>query len=447
VSKVILKGISTRVTLGRERDLSLQPKTPIIELARRQRCYNLPVEKSPLSTVKASSADLGFALVVLVSYLAALSAWQSASMLELAAIICAGIGYISMGIYGYAYAARGQALWMRVVYFIVQIPLGGVIVFLGKGSGFNAMVLLPLAAQSVILMQGALFYAANLAILLTFVFSVFFFNLGWANFWSGIQIFLAGQAFVIIFTHMAVKEERSRKVIERLASDLAEANQSLRQYALQVEELTLNKERNRLAREIHDGLGHYLTTIHMHLQAASVLAQQRPGNPQITPAISTGQAIAEVINTAQELTQEALEDVRLSVAALRAPLDEGLPLPQRIAALLESIEISGLQTAFTLLGLPRSLSSEADWTLYRAAQEGLHNTSKHARAAHFWLTLDYSQPQQVRLLMEDDGVGVQHIESGFGLLGLQERVNLMNGSTAITSNQGEGFKIEVFLPE
>ena len=402
------------------------------------------MKRFPRPSVRASSADLGFALVVLASYLAALSAWQTASLLELAAIILAGIGYISMGIYGYAYAARSDIFWMRLVYFLVQVPLGGVIVFLGKGSGFNAMVLLPLAAQSVILVQGTYFYLVNLSILLTFILSVFLFNLGWASFWSGIQIFLAGQAFVIIFTHMAVREEKSRKVIEQLASDLAEANQNLRQYALQVEELTLNKERNRLAREIHDGLGHYLTTIHMHLQAASALALQPEGFRRSRSAYGD---VAEAITTAQQLTQEALEDVRLSVAALRAPLDEGLPLPQRIESLLAKVEVSGLQTAFSLLGAPRPLSSEADWTLYRAAQEGLQNTGKHARANSFSLTLDYTDPLQVRMYMEDDGVGAQQIESGFGLLGMQERVSLMNGKTVITSNQGEGFKVEVILPE
>jgi len=400
------------------------------------------VEKPQLFSIKNSSADLGFALVVLISYLAALSSWQSTSILELVAIILAGIGYISMGIYGYAFASRGGALWMRLLYFFVQIPLGGVIVLLGRGNGFNAMVLLPLAAQSVILLEGVLFFGANLAIIVTFVLSVFFFNLGWANFFTGVQIFLAGQIFVIVFTQMVVKEEKNRKLIEALANDLSEANQNLRQYALQVEELTLSKERNRLAREIHDGLGHYLTTIHMHLQAASALAQHT-SDPQMR----------ETITTAQQLTREALEDVRSSVAALRVLPGEGLPLPQRLEQLLENVGI-GVQTQFTLLGEPHELSSEIQWTLYRAAQECLQNTSKHAQAANLWMTLDYRSYLWVRLTIADDGVGAsqgadihQLSQQGFGLLGLQERLNLMNGSMNITSSPLEGFKIEINVPE
>ncbi len=392
------------------------------------------MEKPPILQIKTNTADLGFALVVLISYLAALSSWRSASALELAGIICAGIGYISMGIYGYAFAARGDALWMKLMYFIVQIPLGGMIVFLGKGNGFNALVLLPLAAQSVILLQGVLFYLANLAILTTFVLSVYSFNLDWVNFWTGLQIFLAGQAFVMIFTQMAVKEEKSRKMIERLAEDLSKANQNLRQYALQVEELTLNKERNRLAREIHDGLGHYLTTIHMHLQAAGALAQQKQ-EP----------LLLETLNTARDLTREALEDVRSSVAALRAPPGERLPLPQQIAGLLENL--IGMDKHFDLQGEPRELSSEAQWTLYRAAQEGLQNISKHAQASRIWLTLAYNDPYEVRLCIQDDGIGVEQVQPGFGLLGIQERLNLMDGSMKTHSAAGGGFRIEITLPE
>ncbi len=385
--------------------------------------------------IRVSSADIGFAVVVLVSYLAALSSWQQTNPLDLAAIILAGIGYITLGIYGYAYVSRFGQRWMRVMYFLIQIPLGAIILLLGKGNGFNALVLLPLAAQSVILLQGVPFYAANAAILGAFVLSVLIFNLGWTNAVTAVQLFLAGQVFIIIFTHMAMKEEQNRKVIEKLNEELTVANQNLRQYALQVEELTINKERNRLAREIHDGLGHYLTTIHMQLQAASALGRQ-----------DKNQALLQTIETARDLTRDALQDVRSSVAALRAPIGEGLPLPQQLEGLLPNVGPE-IQTHFLLSGSPRDLSSEADWTLYRAAQEGLQNVCKHARAHQVDLTLDYSDPQQVCLTLRDDGVGAETIQPGFGLMGLQERIKLMDGTLNITSTPMEGFTILITLPE
>ncbi len=75
----------------------------------------------------------------------------------------------------------------------------------------------------------------------------------------------------MVFTQMALDEEKSRREVERLVDKLETANVKLRKYADEVEELAIIQERNRLAREIHDGLGHYLTTIHMQLQAAEVI--------------------------------------------------------------------------------------------------------------------------------------------------------------------------------
>jgi signal transduction histidine kinase len=393
------------------------------------------MENSTQPTVKTgSNADLGFAVVVLASYFATFSSLQNASPLEIVIMISAGIGYVSIGIYGYAQVTQIKSQVMRLGYFLIQLLLGGVILFLGKGVGFNAMVLLPLAAQSVILLSKVWSYTINIAITVTYSISAFLFATGWTDIWAGLQIFLAGQIFVVIFTQMVVKEENNRRVIEKLANELKEANQSLRIYALQVEELATTKERNRLAREIHDGLGHYLTSIHMQLQAANAVMEDNTGR------------LSETIHTAQNLTQEALEDVRQSVAALRAPPGENLPLPDRMANLAANTQVAGISSDFKLLGTPRSLPTEAQWTLYRAAQEGFNNTSKHSQASNFWITLDYSDVDQVHLTIQDDGVGSDDIEIGFGLLGIQERLHLLEGALQINSSPGQGFKMEISIP-
>jgi signal transduction histidine kinase len=85
-------------------------------------------------------------------------------------------------------------------------------------------------------------------------------------------------------------------------------------------------------------------------------------------------------------------------------------------------------------------------TLYRAAQEGLNNTCKHAQASQIWITLDYSAEEYVRLTVRDDGIGTESTEGGFGLLGLQERVNLLNGELKTTSSFGQGFDLEIKVP-
>lgn len=124
------------------------------------------------------------------------------------------------------------------------------------------MVLLPLAAHTVVLLKQGWMYVINLIIVAAYLVAVYAYSSDWVEVWSVIQIFLAGLIFVIVFTTMAIGEEKARKEVERLVSDLESANKQLREYALQAGELATIRERNRLAREIHDGLGHYLTAIY-----------------------------------------------------------------------------------------------------------------------------------------------------------------------------------------
>src|SRR5512140_1806651 len=79
--------------------------------------------------------------------------------------------------------------------------------------------------------------------------------------------------FVAFFSRLTLAEQRAREEVERLAAELAEANRKLRNYAVQAEELATTKERNRLAREIHDTLGHYLTVINVQLSAAQAVME------------------------------------------------------------------------------------------------------------------------------------------------------------------------------
>jgi len=126
---------------------------------------------------------------------------------------------------------------------------------------------------------------------------------------------------VLIFTQMAVTEQKARKQQQRLAEELSEANKQLSEYAEQIKELTQTQERNRFAREIHDGLGHYLTTINMQINAANALIKNEPVKA------------AEMLEKAKRLITDALVDVRDSVYALREESPELEDLPERISSL------------------------------------------------------------------------------------------------------------------
>lgn len=393
----------------------------------------MPTQSRPVIKT-GTGADLAFAVVLLASYFATFSALKTPSTLEIVLMIVLGIAYVLIGIYGYGFCAASGSAWLQLVYFAIQIPLGGVIVYLARGGAFNALILLPLAGHSAMLLSRGWMAAANLGILASYLVGVGVLTSGWENARAGLPAFLAGQVFVVAFTQMAVNEEKARREVERLASQLKVVNQRLREYALQVEELAIAKERNRLAREIHDGVGHYLTTIHMQIQAARAVSASDPARAQ------------EVLAHAQNLSQEALADIRRSVAALRSGPDESLPLPERIHKLLQNYEMSGLSIEMKVSGKPRRLSPQANLTIYRSVQEGLSNISRHAQASSVCILLDYTGAQIVRLSVQDNGQGSERFDGGFGLMGLRERVNLLEGEFEVSSAPGQGFCLRVGVP-
>lgn len=379
-------------------------------------------------------ADIAFAVVVLASYFATFSALTTANPLKIVLLISLGTAYLAIGIYGYGYCARSKSIALSLVYFAVQIALGAMIVYLGKGAGFNALVMMPLAGHAVVLLPKRLGYFAQGVVTLAYVVAVFAFSQSIETVWQGLPTFAAGLIFIVIFTQMALNEESSRREVERLVNELTDANQRLREYALQAEDLATAKERNRLAREIHDGLGHYLTTIYMQIQAARAVAHHDPERSEV------------ILSKAQTLSQEALADVRQSVAALRSPIDGHESLPEMISGLLEGARNAGITPHLVLSGEERELNPQTRWTLYRAAQEGISNVCRHARAKELWIHLNYGQPDSIQLEVEDDGVGPGTYTEGFGLLGIKERVSSVGGEVSVGSSRQGGFAFEVRIP-
>jgi signal transduction histidine kinase len=263
------------------------------------------------------SANLGFIAVTIAAYISAISSLSYVSQfftpLRLLALLAASILYLIIGTLGYSFCRRKNSFRLAVLYFAIQISLAASILYLSRAF-LIWIIMLPLAAQSVALLppRGVLIVCALL--LGTLVVPTAIVN-GWKTAVVIGLIYSAGIVFVVVFTHIAVDERKGRAEVERLAAELAEANRKLREYAAQVEELATAKERNRLAREIHDSLGHYLTVINVQIEAARAVMDS-----------DHARALA-CLGKAQSLTQEGLTDVRRSVAALHALPTENRPLP------------------------------------------------------------------------------------------------------------------------
>ncbi len=233
---------------------------------------------------------------------------------------------------------------------------------------------------------------------------------------------------------MALEEEESRKKSESLNVELEEANNRLKIYADEVEKLTIIQERNRLAREIHDGLGHYLTTINMQLQAAHAILKTDPKKAD------------DAIDKARLQTKLALIDVRKSVSALRFDSDKQEDLNLTIEKAIRPCEWAGIEPHLKITGQPRKISNTIHSAIFRIIQETVNNTCKYSNAKNFYVNMDYSNPEKLIMSISDDGLGAKSYEGGFGLLGLKERIELIDGNIEIQSAPKKGFQIDIELP-
>ncbi len=228
-------------------------------------------------------------------------------------------------------------------------------------------------------------------------------------------------------------------LLQAIGDQIAIAALNARLYRRSHELATL-EERNRVAREIHDTLAQGFTGILIQLQAAERLSLKRP------------QQALQSLQEARELARESLQEARRSVLNLRPTLLENLTLDQAIAQQLQRFETEGgVKTNFILEGYPSPLLPETEQNLYRITQEALTNVGRHAQATEVIVTLMF-QPKKVTLTIADDGIGHnghnrgQH-KKGFGLIGIRERVDLLQGQIVFGSSSSGGAQIEVVVPK
>jgi signal transduction histidine kinase len=232
--------------------------------------------------------------------------------------------------------------------------------------------------------------------------------------------------FIIVFTQLANNERQAREQLQK-------ANQQLAEYAEQVAQLATMRERNRLAREVHDTLGHYLTVINVQLEVVTKLIDSNPARAR------------EAALKSKQLASEGLNEVRRSVSALRPTPLEDRPLPEAIRALIETSRDAGLMVTFEQTGLVRAVSPEIETVLYRAAQESLTNIRKHAHASAANVRLAYDS-NAISLRVRDNGVGRKGSDDNVGLGALRERAAALNGTVLAENHLEGGFLLEVTLP-
>ncbi|NLY85954.1 MAG: sensor histidine kinase [Tissierellia bacterium] len=232
---------------------------------------------------------------------------------------------------------------------------------------------------------------------------------------------------VALFTFRALRKEKRK--VEKLNEELEKSYNLLKAQAERIEELTITKERNRVARELHDNLGHGLIALNMNLDVAEKTIDKDT------------EGAKKLIQKSIELVKDSMENLRKAVYALKEERHESFK--KSIEEIAENIKSTG--TVKVLLDIdPESenLSPEYKEVFYSNIKEALTNSIKHGKADEVRIGLSIGE--YVKLIVKDNGIGCNSIVKGNGLLAIEARAKDYNGKVSFSSKNG--FEIEFLLP-
>ncbi len=245
-------------------------------------------------------------------------------------------------------------------------------------------------------------------------------------------IYLIGMVMVVLIGWVLALEERNRRKAEALVAELAQSQ-------AQIAALAAVDERNRIARDIHDSVGHHLMAISIQLEKAQAFRS-------IDAAEADG-----AIDDAKRSVQLALGDVRASVSTLR-DTNQPYALAPALRALVAGF--GRIPIALHINGDEQPFSKASLIALYRVAQEGLTNIEKHSGATQVELRVMFSA-EQATLALTDNGRGISATQlntkadqpdAHFGLTGLRERIELHGGTLIVTSAPNKGVQLQATIP-
>lgn len=204
-----------------------------------------------------------------------------------------------------------------------------------------------------------------------------------------------------------------------------------RELAVTSERLALERERNRIAGQVHDTAGHTLTMIRSYMKLA-VVANEKQESEQVQ----------EYLEEARELSGQGIKELRESINQLRKEADSEL-VTQGILQLAD--QVKEIPVELTIQGEDSEKYSHLYRVLYDCVRETITNTLKYAEASKLDIVLRF-QEDGVGLMMADDGVGCDALTDHNGLAGIRERVSNAGGTVKFITGQQEGFLTRIWLP-
>jgi signal transduction histidine kinase len=284
-------------------------------------------------------------------------------------------------------------------------------------------------------------YSRNILILYCFAIAVF--DLGMTALFIRINPtgFLIGFALILFRTLLygVIGSVINQLVTVQLDQQrrLVDANQKLQEYGVMREQLATSRERNRIARELHDTLAHTLSVATVQLEAVSIIWEQQP------------QKAREMVTKSAAMMRDGLGETRRALHALRAGSLDNENLVSAITALAQSLMTRYVLSIEVRASSPVTIQNTAvEHGLYRIIQEAMFNAARHAQASRLTIQFEASA-KQLLITLADNGVGFNpdttNISGHFGLRGMRERAEYIRADLQIISEVGVGTIIVIRL--
>jgi len=358
---------------------------------------------------------VGFLAVVALGFLGVLGTGAATQLAATWAVsLPAAVVYLLLGALAFPRLLVAPSRGRLAGYFAVQIALALWLVTIA-GGGLVVLIWFPLLAQAVEVSRWHVL-AVSAAVVLA--------SAGYSWSVGGLQPALRSTAtgllvtsFVVFYASLARRERQARERLDALTA--------------QIEEASAIRERDRLAQELHDSLGHHLTVISMQLEAAKAVMASDPGRCR------------EAMQRAQDMARDALTAVTRTIQRLGAAMGAALPLQMAVLVAQASGAVRG---SFAVRGEEREVGAATGDALLRSTREALINVYRHATGASAAaVTLTY-EPGAVRVVVADDGAGAGALREGLGLRGIRERIERLGGRVGVTTSSGAGFALEMEVP-
>ena len=317
---------------------------------------------------------------------------------------------------------------------ILEIIVGGILSFI---FGKYVVFFLIGAIIDIFTLKKKKLYSIYLALILIIV-VVSLYKSSYIQIISTILLLLILYILLSYIQKLYFSKEVSEKLYDKLRiseDKLKEANKELEIYSHSIEELTLLKERNRISREIHDSVGHALTTAIIQLSAMEALGEKQ------SPVFK------EMAGNLREFISDSFQDVKRAVNELKPDEYENYQGILRLQDACKNFEkLSGVKVNIRISKEQWSLSTKQLQNLYRITQECLSNSLRHGKATEVNVVMSFTNNDFV-LSFKDNGIGTSAIkESGIGLRSIKERAFEINGFAQMKSEKNEGFFVKITVP-